>query len=164
MKLGIISDTHDRLPLIDKAVERLNIEKAELILHAGDYIAPFVVSHFKPLKAKLTGIFGNNDAELELLRKKFEEIGAHVYGRFKELKIDGIKIAMLHGEEETLLKSLINTGAYDVIVYGHTHEVNTYKKGGTLVINPGEICGYLSGNATVAILDTGTLEVEIISL
>jgi len=51
MIVGIISDTHDRLPMIDEAVKRLNEMNVELVLHAGDYIAPFVASHFKPLKA-----------------------------------------------------------------------------------------------------------------
>ncbi|MEM3615578.1 MAG: metallophosphoesterase family protein, partial [Candidatus Methanomethylicia archaeon] len=44
MKIGIISDTHDRLQMIDEAVKRLNEENVEYVLHAGDYIAPFAVS------------------------------------------------------------------------------------------------------------------------
>jgi len=35
MKIGIISDTHDNLPQIKKAVEIFNREKVELVLHAG---------------------------------------------------------------------------------------------------------------------------------
>ena len=68
------------------------------------------------------------------------------------------------GEEEELLKSLINSESYDVIIHGHTHEAKTYQKGRTLVLNPGETCGYLSGKATIATLDTKTLEVKIIQL
>ncbi len=75
MIVGIIADTHDRLPLLDKAVKRLNEEKVELVLHAGDYVAPFVVPHFKPLKARLIGVFGNNDGDKELLKKRFTELG-----------------------------------------------------------------------------------------
>ena len=66
----MIADTHDRLPLIDKAVKELNEEGVNLVLHAGDYIAPFVVSRFKPLNAKMIGVYGNNDAERDLLKKK----------------------------------------------------------------------------------------------
>ncbi len=32
MKIGLISDTHDMLPLIEKAVQKLNDEKVELVL------------------------------------------------------------------------------------------------------------------------------------
>ncbi len=164
MIVGVMADTHDRLPLLDKAVKRLIEEKVDLVLHAGDYVAPFVAPHFKPLKAKFIGVFGNNDGDKELLKKKFTEIGAQLRGRFAEVKIDGLKIAVLHGEEEELLNSLIDTGSYDVVIHGHTHEAKTYKKGKTLVVNPGETCGYLTEKPTIAVLNSKTLDVKIISL
>jgi len=162
--VGIISDTHDRLPLLDKAVKQLNEEKVELVLHAGDYIAPFVVPHFKPLKADLIGVFGNNDGDRDLLRKRFTELGSEIRGRFAEVIVDGLRIAVLHGDEEELLRSLINAESHDVIVHGHTHEAKTYRKGETLVINPGEVCGYLTEKPTIAILNTQTLNVKTVLL
>jgi len=164
MIVGIMADTHDRLPLVDKAVERLNEKKVELVLHAGDYIAGFVIPHFKPLKADLIGIFGNNDGDHELLRKKFKEAGFDLRGAFAEVKIDGLRIAMLHGEDEELLHSLINAESYDVIVHGHTHKAKTYRKGKTLVINPGEVCGYVTEKSTIATLNTESFDAKIIPL
>jgi len=164
MIVGIIADTHDRLPLLDKAVKRLNEEKVELVLHAGDYVAPFVVPHFKPLKAHLIGVFGNNDGDKELLKKRFTELGAEIRGKFAEVMVDGLRIALLHGDETELLLSLIDVGSYDVIVHGHTHEAKTYKKGKTLVINPGEACGYLSEKPSIAILNTKPLDAKTIHL
>jgi len=163
-KIGIIADTHDRLPLVDEAVKRLNKEEVELVLHAGDYIAPFVAHHFKPLKAHLIGVLGNNDAEKELLKNFLANIGAELRGRFADVEADGLKIAVLHGEEEDLLRSLIRAESHDIIVHGHTHEAKTYRKGKTLIINPGETCGYLTGKPTIAVLDTKTLEVKTILL
>jgi putative phosphoesterase len=162
--IGVIADTHDRLPLVDKAVRQLNEEGVKLVLHAGDYIAPFVVPHFKPLKADLIGVFGNNDGDRKLLRKRFSDLGAEIRGRFAEVATDGLRIGMVHGEEEELLRSLINVEGYDVIVHGHTHEAKTYRKGRTLVVNPGEVCGYLTGKSTIATLNTQTLYVKIIPL
>jgi len=159
-----MADTHDRLPLLDKALRRLNEERVELVLHAGDYIAPFVVPHFKPLKANLIGVFGNNDGDQELLKKRFSELGAEIRGRFAEVIVEGLRIAMLHGDEEELLRSLIHVESHDVIVHGHTHEAKTYRKGETLVINPGETCGYLTEKPTIAILNSQTLDVKIIPL
>jgi len=164
MLIGIISDTHDRLRLVDKAVQRLKEEKVSLVLHAGDFIAPFVIPHFKDLNVDFVGVFGNNDGEKTHLKKKFLEIGADLRGRFAEIIIDDLKIALLHGDEEELLRALINAGGHDVVVYGHTHEAKTYKIGETVVINPGEVCGYLSGKSTFATLNTETLEVKIIQL
>lgn len=164
MLIGIIADTHDRLPLLEKAVERLNEEGVELVLHAGDYISAFAVQRTKSLKAHLIGVFGNNDGDKELLKKRFAELDAEIRGKFAEVLIADLKIAMLHGEEEELLHSLINTGSYDVVVHGHTHDARAYRKGETLVINPGEVCGYLTEKSTVAILNTETLDVKIIQL
>lgn len=164
MLLGVMADTHDRLPLIDRAITQFNARGVMLVLHAGDFIAPFVVPRFKPLESRLIGVFGNNDAELETLRRNFAEMNGEIRGRFAEIGVERLKIAMLHGEEEELLKSLINAGSYDIVVHGHTHEVKTYRKEGTLVINPGEACGYLTGKATIAVLDTQTLRVEVIQL
>ena len=65
-----------------------------------------------------------------------------------------LRIALTHGDEEELLRSLTVCGGYDVVIYGHTHQASVTEEGCTLVINPGEICGYLTGKSTFAILDT----------
>jgi len=164
MRIGIISDTHDRLPFIDRAVKKMNEKEVELVLHAGDYSAPFAAPRFKPLKAKMIGVFGNNDAEKELLRRNFKNIGIEIRGRFAEIQADGLNIALLHGEEVVLLNSLINTGYYDVVIYGHTHQSEVQRKNGVIIINPGEACGYLSGKATIGLLDTSTMNVTILPI
>jgi putative phosphoesterase len=164
MKIGIIADTHDNLPAIDKAVRRLNQERVQLVLHLGDYVAGFAVLHFKPLEAKLIGVFGNNDGDHQLLEKRFKEINAEIHGSFADVRAEGVKIAMTHGDELELLNSLIATESYDVVAYGHSHEAGIERKGKTLVINPGEICGYLSGKSTIALLDTQTLSATIVEI
>ena len=171
MIVGIMADTHDHLPLVDKAVNKLIDERVGLVLHAGDYISPFVISHFKQFKGKFIGVFGNNDGDRELLKRRFAEFGLEIREGFAEVKINGLRIALLHGGEpggppgaSELLKSLISAGCYDVIVHGHVHEAKAYKKDKTLIINPGEVCGYLSGKSTVAILDTKRIEARIIKL
>jgi len=171
MLVGVMSDTHDNLPLVDKAVKKLIDEKAELVLHAGDYVSPFVISHFKPFQGRFIGVFGNNDGDHEFLKRRFEEFGLEIRGLFAEVKIDGLRIALLHGGEpggppgaSELLRSLISSECYDVIVHGHVHEAKAYKEGKTLIINPGEVCGYLTEKPSVAVLDTKTLDAKIIPL
>ena len=164
MLVGLISDTHDNLPMVDKAIKRLNEEKVSLVLHAGDYVAPFVIPHFKALNAKLIGVFGNNDGDHELLRKRFSETSnCEVRGRFALVVVEGFKIALLHGDETELLNALIDCGGFDAVVHGHTH-ASVAKNGKTLVVNPGEVCGYLTGNATLALLDTNKREARIVQV
>jgi len=165
MLIGIISDTHDRLPMVEKAVKKLNEENVDLVLHAGDYVAPFVIPKFKELNAKLIGVFGNNDGDHELLKKRFSEYkNLEMHGNFAKIVVDDFKIALLHGTEEELLKALVESEGFDAVVHGHAHKAEVYRKGKTLVVNPGELCGYLTGNSTIALLDTVKREAKILQL
>jgi len=163
--VGIIADTHDNMPMIKKAVETLNERNVDLVLHAGDYVAPFVIPKLNELKTKLIGVFGNNDGDRLLLRKRFSQYEMlDIRGNFTAFLIDGIKTALLHGDEEELLKALINSESFGVIVHGHTHKTEITRKKETLIINPGEVCGYLTGKSTLALLDTCELEAEVVEL
>jgi putative phosphoesterase len=165
MRIGVIADTHDNLPALDKAIKRLNDEKVDLVLHAGDYVAPFVIPKFKALNARLIGVFGNNDGDHEFLKKRFSECtNCELRGRFAEINADGFKIALLHGDETALLDALINCGGFDAVVHGHSHANVSRKNGKTLIVNPGEVCGYLTGKSTIALLDTVKREARIVEL
>jgi putative phosphoesterase len=165
MIIGLISDTHDNLPAVEKAIEKLNEEKVELVLHAGDYVAPFVIPKFKKLNAELVGVFGNNDGDHEFLKKQFREThNCTMKGRFAEIDAEGCKIALLHGDEKELLDALINCEGFDIIVHGHSHTRVSRKNGKTLIINPGEVCGYLTGKSTIALLDTKKRVAKIVEL
>jgi putative phosphoesterase len=165
MLLGLIGDTHDNLPMVEKAIRRLNQEKVELVLHTGDYVSPFVIPKFKALEARLIGVFGNNDGDRELLKQRFmENERLEIRGSFARALVDSLKIGMVHGSEEELLKALVEGEDFDVVVHGHTHVAEVYRKGKTLVVNPGEVCGYLSGKATIALLDADTREARIVEL
>jgi putative phosphoesterase len=163
--IGVIADTHDNLPMVEKAVKKLNDAKVSLVLHAGDYVSPFVISKFKALNTRLIGVFGNNDGDRELLKRRFSECeNCEAHGSFAEVNADGFKIALLHGDDLELLEALISCGGFDAVIHGHSHVVGTHKHGRTLVVNPGEVCGYLSGKCTLALLDTVKREARIVEL
>lgn len=162
--IGILSDSHDNMNAIRKAVEFFNEKKVKAVLHAGDLISPFTARAFKDLEPKLYFVFGNNDGDKVTLTKRFEEIGATSCGNFGDLTIDGLHIALLHGTNEVLVKALARSGEFDVVVRGHTHDPGVKIIEGVPVINPGEASGVLSGKPTVAILEIANLNVEIIQL
>jgi putative phosphoesterase len=165
MLIGIIADTHDNLPMIEKAVKRLNKENVALVLHAGDYVSPFVIPKFKALHAKLIGIFGNNDGDHKFLEHQFNETeNCEIRGRFTEININDFKIALLHGDATELLDALICCGYFDAVVHGHSHGSVSRRNGKTLIVNPGEVCGYLTGKSTIALLDTVKREAKIVEL
>jgi uncharacterized protein len=162
--IGIISDSHDNMDAIRKAVEFFNNNDVKAVLHAGDLVSPFTARAFKELKSKLYFVFGNNDGDKLMLIKLFEEIGATACGGFGDLTIDSLHIALLHGTNEALVNALARSGDFDVIIRGHTHDAGVKIIEGTPVINPGECSGVLSGKATVATLEISNLNVEITEL
>ncbi|MFH1007276.1 MAG: metallophosphoesterase [Candidatus Latescibacterota bacterium] len=158
--VGIISDTHDHRPAIARGVTLFNQRGVGLVLHAGDMVAPFTAKDFGKLDSPFIGVFGNNDGERVGLRKAFREIG-EIHPGVHTFLHEGKKFALMH--EPSSLEVLIHSGDFDVTVYGHTHGVDV-REGTTLVVNPGEACGWLSGRCTVAILDLERTEVEIVDL
>jgi putative phosphoesterase len=165
MLIGVISDSHDNLPLIEKAVQTLNNQKVGLVLHAGDYVAGFAIPKFKALNCNLIGVFGNNDGDHELLKKRFSETNnCTIHDRFTSVTIKDYKIALLHGHETELLNAIIDSESFNAVIHGHSHNCGIERKGRTLSINPGELCGYLTAKSTVAILDTERNEARIIEL
>jgi len=161
MKIGIISDTHDNLPRIKKAVTFFNQEKVDLVLHAGDFVSPFTALEFKNLNCPLKGVFGNNDGDKLYLQEKFKVIG-ELYPVPYIVKINNKNVIMLH--KEKLIDALAESQRYDVIIYGHTHRSDLRKIGKTLIINPGECGGWLTGKSTIVLLDLENLEAKIINL
>jgi len=160
--IGLISDTHDNVEAVRKAVEIFNQRKVSLVLHAGDYVAPFTARFYRELEAPLKGVFGNVDGDRELLKKRFSEVGGEILGDFAVVEAGSLKIALLHGVDERIVEALMLSGKYRVVVRGHTHKAETRKIGETLMVNPGEACGYLSGKRTIALLNPETLNVEFV--
>lgn len=161
MKIGIIADTHDNLPQIKKAVEIFNQEKVELVLHAGDFVSPFTCLEFKNLNCPLKGVFGNNDGDKIYLQEKFKGIG-ELFPELYKTNINHKNIIMLHLEK--LIDDLAESQKYEVIIYGHTHRTDLRKIGKTLIVNPGECGGWLTGKSTIALLDLENLKAKIINL
>lgn len=156
MLIGLLADSHDHVPHIEKAVNVFNEREVETVLHAGDFCSPFTVPPFEGLELK--GVFGNNDGDHYLLLQKFEAIGAEHLGTFGDLEMAGLKIALYHGTDTPITTAIEECGNFDVVVSGHTHEKKAEMIDGTLSINPGTAHGF-GETATIAILNTQTMEV-----
>ena len=157
MKIGVMSDSHDNVPMINKAVELFNNEGVELVVHAGDFIAPFAIAAMSNLTCRVVGVFGNNDGERLMVAKRFEEIG-EIHPNLANVEISGRKIAAVHYPE--LAEPIGKSGEYDVVIYGHTHQIDVRREE-SLLLNPGETGGWTTGKCTVAVVDLETLDAQI---
>ena len=161
MKLGLISDTHDHLPRTRQALDRFVAAGVERVLHAGDICSPFVFFEFRQRKLAFTAVFGNNDGEWLWLVKLAKDLGEMKKGPIA-FELAGKRIALMH--EPVFLEALADSGHFDLIVCGHTHEPLVERRGQAVILNPGEACGYLKDRATAMICDLDTMSVETIAL
>ena len=170
MKLGVMADSHDNVPMVRRAVELFNRRGVDLVIHAGDFVAPFAVAPLADLDCRVLAVFGNNDGERVVLAKKFQAIG-EVHPNLVDTNLGGRRIAAVHYPE--LAEPISGAGLYHLVIYGHTHEIDVRTVvqegsrraiGTTEYLNPGEVGGWLTGRSTVAVVELESMEVEIVDL
>lgn len=159
MIVGIISDTHDHLDNLRKALEVFNKYNVGHIIHAGDFCSPFTWRVIRDFRGGFTGIFGNNDGERVLLKRLYQD---RIYTQPYKFTLQDKNIVVMH--EPDVVEELAKSRSFHIVVYGHTHEPVIKVIDDTLIINPGEAAGWLYGRATVGIVDLKDMKAEIIPL
>jgi len=160
--LGIMADTHDNLPLIRRACELFNQKGVVKVIHAGDYIAPFSVLTLKEnLKVDFFGVFGNNDGERLGLMRASE---GRIHPSPSVLKVGEWECLVGHDLSEEVAEAIASSGRFRLVVFAHTHKALVKRVGESLLVNPGEVGGWLYGTSTVALVDLASLEGEIVKL
>ncbi len=159
--IGILSDSHDNLPALGDAVRLFRAAGCRLLIHAGDVVAPFAARLLQAAGCPVRAVFGNCDGEREGLRRALEPFGLIQEAPFI-LETDGKKILVVHSHASVAGQAAGN--AYDLVVFGHTHRPGTKTAGRTLILNPGEAGGWVTGKRTVALYDPAAHEAEIIPL
>jgi hypothetical protein len=159
--IGILSDTHDNLTRVREAVRLFNDAGCDLVIHAGDFVAPFAAEELRNLRAPVKAVYGNCDGEKAGLAKVFQGLG-----EIREAPLSfghaGLRFLVCHLGPP--VKRHAASRGYDVFVYGHTHRPLVESRDGVLIINPGEAGGWLRGKGTVALLDPDALTADIITL
>jgi hypothetical protein len=156
MLVGVMSDSHDNLLKVRAATTLFRKRGAEVILHAGDVVAPFAVRAILKAGIPLVGVFGNCDGE----RTGMKKVCRTFYRSPHRFELDARVLVLAHDPED--LRGEVAAGA-DLLVHGHTHNP-AVKQGRPLVLNPGETGGWLTGKSSVALVDLATLKVEIVDL
>ncbi len=171
MLIGVISDSHDNLPMLDKALEKLINNKVELVIHLGDIISPFTIRrmHEKLGNVKVVAVLGNNDGDVYLLKKLFTQYNWELYSGPSLVEVDGRSFIIMHGfngieHTEKIARQLLGYPGISGVLYGHTHKRVYERINDKILLNPGEVCGYLTGKPSIALLDTSDLSVELIDL
>ncbi|UCC39435.1 MAG: metallophosphoesterase [Candidatus Aminicenantes bacterium] len=159
--IGIMADSHDNLHAVKQAIGFFKKMECDLVIHAGDFVAPFAARELENLSCPVKAVFGNCDGERQGLKKVFRSFGVIKEAPFT---FNYLNLNFLLTHVHSSLKSYLASQKYDVLVFGHTHKPEMKTVGQTLLINPGETGGWVSGKNTVAILDTDPRKAEIITL
>lgn len=152
MRIGVISDSHDNKDNIIRAFRKLEESGIKTVIHLGDLISPFVIDWINEYyTGTLIFVKGNNDGELAFTLRKIQKYGYVYYEDPGIIEIDGKRIAIMH--KPLFIEEIAASNKVDFVLYGHTHKREIKRVGNTLIVNPGELCGYLSGKGSYVILD-----------
>lgn len=154
--IGIISDTHENLPMIARAVAEFRAHAPSLVIHCGDIISPPVLREFSGLPMRF--VFGNNDGEREGIARVAGELGFGAVDDQLDISVSGKRIFVTHGHKQGVLERAIGYGCYDYVFTGHTHCERDERVGRTRVINPGALFAARRYTVVLLDLDTDTLE------
>jgi len=146
LKVGVISDTHNRVDLTQRVVEHLLDLEISYLIHAGD-IGQEVADYLATLPIKTVAVYGNTDTSLQnpggslILQKQ------PYY-----FKIGSVTFKLMH-------QPWFLSPDSDVVIYGHLHTFEC-KKAKSLFLNPGEVCAREKPRSECALLDLASFAVE----
>jgi len=158
MRIAILSDSHDNIWNLEKALNLLPKDTAQLIF-LGDFCAPFSLKQIADAFSRpIHCVPGNNDGDMFLLMKVAGAAGnVTFYNPVGELQVGECHIAFTHYSE--IAEGLAAIGKYNAVFSGHTHVFMQKQVGDTLWVNPGEVMGRF-GEPSFGLYDTETGEFE----
>jgi putative phosphoesterase len=113
--LLLIADTH--LPRRARALPEqvwAEVERADVVVHAGDWVVPELLDELEVRSARLLGVHGNNDGPE--LRARLPEVA--------RAELDGLRLAVVHetgpaaGRDARMAARYPDVG---LLVFGHSH-------------------------------------------
>ena len=162
MLVGLLADTHDRLPAIDELIREMLARGVGMVLHAGDFCSPFSLRPLLDHNVATAGVFGRNDGDHEGLNALAATgFGIELFESPHSMDVAGHHILLVHDIGDVNTRSIEQHG---IVIHGFTHREEMKTRGDTLIVNPGEACGWLYGPPSGAILDLDTRKVEFIQL
>ncbi|MBN2500272.1 MAG: metallophosphoesterase [Anaerolineales bacterium] len=163
MLVGILSDIHDNLENLDKALAVFKERGIKQIVFCGDFCSPIPARVLGEYDGKVHCVFGNGDGDRFAILRFAKNLDNNLvlHGEHAELDFAGVKVAVTH--YPFYAQALARTGDYRAVFSGHTHELHQEYIGDCLWLNPGEVLGW-KGKATCAVYDSQQNTAEIITL
>jgi uncharacterized protein len=163
MKIAIISDIHDNIPNLDKALNYIKQTNIDKIICCGDFGSEETLAYLsKNYNGIVRAVLGNADEEhMEFcdVEDKFANIKLAEYE--SSFLIDGKQVLVVHAPSR--YESYLANEDLGYIFYGHTHKPWQEVKSGKMILNPGNISNFRY-SPTFAIWETESDKFELIQL
>jgi putative phosphoesterase len=159
MRLGILSDTHDRLQRTVTAVQQLLDAGADILIHCGDLTGPDIVYACSVRPSYF--VFGNNEYDWAALRRAAADAKATCLEWAGEITLAGKRIAVAHGHLMGDVRRL-KAARPDFFLYGHSHIAADRHEGNLRCINPGAL--HRAADFSVALLDLEKDELRFLAV
>jgi uncharacterized protein len=152
MLIGLISDSHNDITALQRALAVFREKNIHTVLHCGDLTSPQMVKLFADFTLHLA--FGNGDYLTGEIKEQAILLGTQSTAKpVNTLTIHQTSIAIAHGHRPGEVSQLAESGQYHLLFTGHTHEREEYWIGNTRVINPGGITARAVPSHSFAIFD-----------
>jgi uncharacterized protein len=162
MKVGLMADSHDRIPAVAELLRLMRDAGATMVLHAGDYVSPLVLKPFEDLHMALAGVFGKNDGDRQSLQSRASAgLGIELFESPHSFEVGGHQILLVHDIGDVQKRSI---KSHSIVVHGYAHKQSVKVDDDSLIVNPGEACGWIFGTPGGALLDLDTKQVEMLTL
>lgn len=160
MRIGVVGDTHNRIPNVERIIDLFRDAEVERIVHTGDITQPKVLACFARLGLPVIGVFGNNDrGERDALVSAAHTHGMDFLDPPRTIEWSSRRILITHDPEE--VEPALD-GSVDLVLHGHTHRHRFERQGPTLFFNPGECAGMQQGRNAVGVIDLASLDAELL--
>ena len=168
MPIGIVSDTHDNWPVLDRVCAYLSDRAIETLIHCGDVCAPLTLGHLlDQYEGDVHLVFGNVDGDHFLMATRFaDRTNLHLHGAERaEIELGRRSIAAQH--YPGLARGLAATGVYDAVFYGHDHQQHQERlhvgEREVLLANPGTLSA-MGKPQSFLVYDSESNEVELVEV
>ena len=159
-RLLLLADTHVPKRAKDLPGELwCAVDEADLVVHAGDWVAVALLDALQSRAGRLVGVVGNNDHGV--LRERLPE--------FAGTEVEGLRLGVVHATGPASGREVRCEAAYpdlDVLVFGHSHiPWDSTSPRGLRLLNPGSptdrrrqpFCTYMTATVDGGVLGSVVL-------
>lgn len=163
MKLGVLADTHDDVNNFEIALEAYRMQGITHVIHCGDMTTAGTAQSLEGFE--VVYVDGNLDQNLPEIYRSLRDLNPHsVVLPTYEGEIGGVSIGVTHGDNESEVRRLIDSGKHQYVFLGHTHHRRDETQGSTRIFNPGALGGPQFESRSYSIVDLDSGEATIIEL